>query len=436
LRLALADWSHFAEDCRRVRAAVDRADGRLDPAIVCLLPDFSAADQKRVAEAYARRLMAEAHVLSEPMPAKARQKLRLGYVSNDFADHPVGRHMVGILAHHDRSRFHVRGYALGRDDGSAIGRRLRESFDELVDLSTSSDRTAAERIRADEIDLLIDLGGFTEGSRPGIAVLRAAPIQALYLGISGTCGAPIFDYVITDRVVTPPELADRYGEKFAFLPGSLFNSDHTETGPLPSTDRQDHGLPPDGFVFCAFNNTAKITPQIFDVWMDLLHAVSDGVLWLRKYYAGSSANLRKAAEARGIAAERLIFAGVVPRPEHLGRMACADLGLDTFPYGAGSTASDMLWAGVPLLTCAGETYASRMAASQLHAVDLAELVATDIEDYRAKALSWATNRAQLRALRQRLAEARATSMLFDAARFTRALEQLYTELVGASPEVS
>jgi predicted O-linked N-acetylglucosamine transferase (SPINDLY family) len=286
-------------------------------------------------------------------------------------------------------------------------------------------RTTASLLRHHEIDIAVDLMGFTHESRPGIFALRPAPIHVNYLGFPATMGAPTMDYIIADRIVVPAERESDYGEKIVSLPDCFqANDSNRRIGESPRS-RTEAGLPEAGFVFCAFSNSYKITPALFDVWMRLLRAVDGSFLWLLGGSAAVEANLRREADSRGIAADRLIFAPRLGYSEYLRRYQFADLFLDTAPFNAGATASDALWAGLPLITCTGESFAGRMAASLLHAAGLPELVTSSLEDYERIALALARDPAAIAALRATLVENRATCALFDISRFRRHIEAAY-----------
>ena len=427
LRQMLADWSVFEESVGRLRALKAERYSGLDPAVAHTVPGISPAEQREIAAAYGR-LYAGAPLPPPKAITDPQRKIRLGYLSADFYDHPVGRHLLGILENHDRSRFELFAYSLSPEQDNETTRRLRAAPERIVDLRSLTDDQAAALIRRDEVEILIDLGGYTEGARPGLPSRRAAPVQALYLGMGGTTGLPYHDYLITDRVISPPHAQPHYSETFAYLPETLFNADHGPAVPERRTDRSAWGLPNDAFVFAAFNNTWKLTPDVFRIWMDILRAVPNSVLWIRKMYPTSSQRMQKEAAAQGIDPQRLVFCLTSDRDEHLARLASADLFLDTLPYGAGSTAADALWSGLPVLTCTGEAYVSCMCASQVFAMGLPELVVSDMNAYRDRAIEIATHPELVADMRGRLAAARATSVLFDSRRFTRQLENLLAEM--------
>jgi predicted O-linked N-acetylglucosamine transferase (SPINDLY family) len=303
--------------------------------------------------------------------------------------------------------------------------RLESAFDRFIDVSALSDRAIAEAMAAAEIDIAIDLKGYTLDGRPGILAHRGAPVQASFLGFPGGLGATYVDYVVADSIVAPPEHQPFYAEKIIRLPRS-YQPNSTRIASAPPT-RGALGLPDDAFVFCSFNNAFKLTPDVFAIWMRLLRTVEASVLWLYAD-AATARNLRNAGEAAGIDPSRLIFAAHAPQAEHLARLACADLFLDTLPYNAHTTASDALWAGLPVLTLRGDTFAGRVAASLLSAADAPDLIATSAAEYEALAQEFAGNRARQAEIRTRLRASRASAPLFDIARFTRNLESAYVTM--------
>jgi protein O-GlcNAc transferase len=358
------------------------------------------------------------------LPPRAGARIRLGYLSGKFHTHPGASLIAGLIEHHDRRRFEVIGYGFDEDDGSAMRRRLVRAFDRFVDISEMPDRDAADLIHADAIDVLVDLHGWTPDGRAKILAYRPAPIQLNYLGYPGTMDADFIDYIIVDPFVVPLDQQPFFSERLVHLPDCFqCNDDKREIAECTPL-RGECGLPETGFVFCCFNNNYKITPFFFDIWMRLLRAVPESVLWLYEANPLVKANLAREAEARGIAPERLVFASRLPQAEHLARHRLADLFLDTLPYNAHTTASDALWAGLPVLTCVGNTFAGRVAGSLLQVVGLPELVTTSLEDYEALALRLARDTGLLSALRTRLMENRQIR-LFDTARYTRNLEAAF-----------
>ena len=357
------------------------------------------------------------------------ERIRVAYVSADLHHTVVASLAAGLFEAHDRSRFEVIGVSFGEDDGTPMRKRLERGFERFVDVRGHSDADIAALLRRSEIDIAVDLMGLTGECRPGIFAKRHSPIQVNYLGFAGSMGAPYIDYIVADRVVIPEDERIHYDEQVVYLPHSYLPHDRKRAVSERTPDRREAGLPEQGFVFCSFNNTYKFTPEIFDVWMRLLRTLDGSVLWLPRSNEAAMRNLHSEAQQRGVASERVIFAPQVPRPEdHLARLRAADLFLDTLPYNAHATASDALWSGLPLLTCAGASFASRVAASLLHAAGLPELVVCSLEAYEAKALDLARDPERLRALRDKLARQRQSAPLFDTAAYTRDLESAYSNM--------
>lgn len=373
-----------------------------------------------------------------PAPVPGR-RIRIGYLSYDFFNHATTLLAVALFERHDRARFEVFAYSFSPDDGSAIRRRVVSAFDHFVEVGALSDADAARRIRADAIDVLVDLKGYTYGARTRILALRPAAVQVNYLGYPGSMGAPFIDYILGDPLITPEAHQPFYDERIVRLPDCYQPNDGGRIIAAEAPSRAACGLPDDAFVFCCFNNTYKITPPVFAAWMRILARVPGAVLWLYEANPAAQDNLQYAAGAHGIDPQRIVFAGHVGSPEHLARLRHADLVLDTLPYNAHTTASDALWAGVPVLTCLGETMAGRVAGSLLGAVGLPELITTALDDYEALACALAADRARLDALRARLAANRERAPLFDTARYARGIEAAFARMhalrcAGRPPE--
>ena len=358
--------------------------------------------------------------------ARPGDRITLGYLSADFQEHATAHLTAELFALHDRSRFRVIGYSYGADDGSPMRRRLANTFDDFVDLETASHAQAAERIRNDGVDILVDLKGYTRDARPTIMAMRPAPIQVSYLGYPGTMGTNALDYIIADPFVVPTDQQPNYAESIVHLPDSYQANDSTRPIAERIPTRRECGLPESGFVFCCFNASYKFTPRVFDVWIRLLGAVPGSVLWILASNDLAAGNLKREAEARlAGSAGRLVFAPSLPNPEHLARFAVADLFLDTLPYNAHTLASDALWGGCPVITCSGETFPSRVAGSILRAAGLPELVTESLSSYEALALRLARDPGELGILRRRLQSNRGAVPLFDSHRFTRNLESAF-----------
>ena len=357
----------------------------------------------------------------------AHDRVRVAYLSADFREHPVAYLMAGLFEHHDRSRFEVTALSLGPDRFSPMRERIKGAVEHFVDVGEQSDQDIAELIRRREIDIVIDLMGLTRHNRLDVLARRPAPIQVNYLGYSGTTGADFIDYIVADATVIPEQHRTFYSEEVVWLPDCYLITDDRRVIAQRTPSRSECGLPEDGFVFCCFNNTYKLGPETFGVWMRLLTATPGSVLWLSEANATAQANLRREAEQSGVAASRLIFASRLPDvADHLARQRQADLFLDTLPYNAHTTACDALWAGVPLLTCLGTTFVGRVAASLLKAIGLDELITHSLADYEALALKLAHDPTALAALRERLARNKTSFPLFDTARTTRQIETAYT----------
>jgi len=390
-------------------------------------PEF----HKDVAASRARKVERETAALGARThfehPRATPSRLRIGYVSSHFGDAPTAHLMAGLLEKHDRARFGVFGYALGADDGSAYRRRIEAACDRFAELRHLTTEEAARRIQADGVHVLIDLRGYAQGGRPAIFALRPSPVQAQLVGFAGTMAAPFIDYLIADAFVAPESTAARFTEALVTMPGSYLPTDDRQAiAPAPS--RAECGLPEGATVYCCFNTNYKIEPVIFSAWMEILRAVPDSVLWLIRSNPTAERNLRRAAEAEGIAAKRLIFAERWAKPRHLARHAHADLFLDSHFVNAHTTAVDALWAGLPVLTWPGESFVARVGASAVAASGLDELIAADRRSYVAMAVALGRDRAALASLKRRLAECRSSAKLFDTAGYARRLEWAFAEM--------
>ncbi len=426
-RLQAADWTGIAEEAAAVVAEVRRSLPA-SPPFQFLAISGNAADQQACIAAFT----ADAFAAAQPKWAGERyvhDRIRIAYMSPDFRDHALAFLAAGLFEHHDRHRFETIALSLGADDGSTMRRnRLPAAFERFIDVRDRPDAEIATLIRDMEVDICIDLAGHTTDNRIGVFAARPAPVQVNYLGFPATMGVPHYDYIIGDRIVIPEESRARYAENVVYLPDCFQANDDRRPLPGEPPSRRQAGLPDEGFVFCCFNSGYKIGPEIFDVWMRLLRAVVGSVLWLVARDTATDDRLRNEAQQRGIDPGRLIFARPLPYPQHLARFQLADLFLDTIPYNGGATASDALWSGVPVVSCMGEAFASRMAASLLAAVGMSELAAANLDAYEALALKLAREPATLAVLKARLVTGRSTLPLFDTDRFTRALEAAYTEM--------
>ena len=356
------------------------------------------------------------------------ERIRVAYLSADLHDHATAYLMAEFFERHDSTRFETIAISFGPDRQDGMRQRLRQAFGQFIDVRGHSDAEVAQLLRSLEVDIAVDLKGYTQDCRTGILARRCAPVQVNYLGFPGTMGAPYIDYIVGDATVTPPGCERFYTEHIVRLPHSYQVNDRQRAIAAQTPTRQQQGLPDEGFVFACFNNNYKITPEVFGIWMRLLAQVQGSVLWLLADNDAAPAHLRSEAAARGIDSRRLVFAPRAPLPEHLARHRLADLFLDTLPYNAHTTASDALWAGLPVLTCLGESFAGRVAASLLTAIGLPELVTTSLADYEALALQLATDADRLAALRQKLHTQRDSAPLFDTPLFTAHLERAYEQM--------
>jgi predicted O-linked N-acetylglucosamine transferase (SPINDLY family) len=389
----------------------------------------SARLQRKAAETWVREQCLPDPSLGAHLSFAPHEKIRIGYFSADFRNHPVSILAAELFETHDGSRFEITAFAFGPSSEGAMRTRLERAFDQFIDVRDRSDRQIAVLAREMQIDIAVDLGGFTLHCRPGIFALRAAPVQVSFLGYPGTMGAPYMDYLLADPILIPEPSRVHYREQILYLPHSVMPHDSQQPIAEPGMTRRQAGLPDSGFVFCGFNNVAKITPDTFAAWMRLLTAVPGSVLWLSATNTTAQSNLRREAAMRGVDAERLIFAErLAALPEHLARQRLADLFLDTLPYNAHTTASDALWAGLPVLTLLGETFAGRVAASLLTAIDLPELITSTPAQYETLAIELATHPERLANLRRRLAQNRLTTPLFDTHQYTQSLEAAFERI--------
>lgn len=420
-----ADWRSF----EREQAALDEAveSGVLIDPFIFFHASSSPAHQLTCAKAYVAKVAPDrgAAIPRTPSPVS---RLRVAYISADFRSHATAHLMAGVFEEHDRERFDISAISYGPDDRSEMRNRLKTAFQRFEDVSHLADEDVAELIRRLDIEVLVDLGGFTAGARPKILARRPAPIQVNYLGFPGTMGASYIDYLMADRIVIPEREQQHYTEKLVYLPDSYQATDSKRLL-LPNVPtRSEVGLPEDAFVYCAFNRTSKLTPLLFDVWMRLLAKTAGSVLWLLGEDPIARENLRREAVARSVAAERIVFAPQVPADEHLARYQLADLFLDTLPYNAHTTTSDALWAGLPVLTCLGTAFPGRVAASLLNAVGLPELVTRSLDEYEGLALRITHDSGLRAALRRKLAAHRTTWPLFDTVGMTRHIEKAFNEM--------
>jgi len=426
-KLNLCDWSKWYDETAKIVRDLDAGNPVIMPFHLLAIPATSAT-QRRCAELYSAFEFPQVPALL-PTGRKPGERIRLGYLSSDFREHPVAQVSARVFELHDRNRFELHAISIGPDDGSMLRRRTESSFESFTDLENRPGREIAQIIRELGVDILINLNGFTTGQRTEVFRFRPAPISVDWLGFAGTLGMDCIDYIVADHVVIPTDQQQHYMEKIVYLPQTFFPYDNTLTPPEHAPGRIEAGLPESCFVFCCFNLSYKINPPAFDIWMRLLNSVAGSVLWLSNTNETAKANLRREAQARGVAPERLIFAPRVPTlAEHLSRQRLADLFLDTLPFNAHTTAADALWAGVPVLTCRGDTFAGRVAASLLASAGVTDTVTESLEDYENLALKLAADPALLAEIRGKVANSRTSGRLFEMERFTRHLEAAYVRM--------
>jgi predicted O-linked N-acetylglucosamine transferase (SPINDLY family) len=423
-RMQIASWDGLAEEIAELCGLVARNEPAASPFYVLAVSD-SARTQQQCAQLRVREKCPPNPALGQIAKRPAHGRLKIGYFSADFHDHATMRLLAGVLERHDAAHFDVTLFSYGPDSQDAMRQRVRAACGNFIDVRGLPDLEVARLARKRQIDIAVDLKGYTRDGRGGIFALRAAPVQVSFLGYPGTTGAAYMDYLIADRTVIPEQSRSHYSEKIIRLPDCYQPNDESRPMANEPATRENCGLPPSAFVYCCFNNTYKITPTVFDAWMRILRRVDSGILWLLEDNPVATRNLRQEAVRRGVPAERLVFAPRMNPAEHLARQRLADLFLDTFPCNAHTTASDALWAGLPVLTLAGEAFASRVAASLLCSVGLPELITATLLEYETLAIEFGTNRVRLEAFRTRLAQHRLAGPLFDAGRFTGHLERAY-----------
>lgn len=437
VQMQICDWTGLETDVQRITAGLEANRPLSRPFNFLSLMD-SPRLQKRASE-----LAVDGEIMPRrklpPIPLHPRhERIRVGYFSADLRNHPVTILTAELFELHDRSRFDITAFSLGPNVQDEFRARIEPAFDRFLWVGGQSDGEIAELSRRLELDIAVDLGGYTGDARPRIMALRAAPIQVSYLGYLGTLGGEFMDYLIADPIIVPPDARPHYTEKIAYLPSYQVNDSKRAVGDRVCS-RAELGLPATGFVFCCFNASYKITPEVFASWMRILSAVPGSVLFLLGGDVAKERNLRQQAAARGVAPERLVFGGRLANAEYLARYRSANLFLDTLPYNAGTTASDALWAGLPVLTCIGRSFAARVAASILTAANLAELVTSDLGQYERLAIELATRPERLAAIGRKLAQSRATCPLFDTPAVVRSVESVYARmyerhLAGLPPE--
>jgi protein O-GlcNAc transferase len=426
-KMLACDWSALGELVQSIREDIHAGKASAEPFGYQAFSD-SAQDLKRCAELFIQK---EFPAAASPLCEGERyrhDRIRVGYLSGEFRQQATSILIVELFELHDKNRFELFAYDNGNDDESDVRRRINAAFDHIIDVRGMSDAHAASLIKQSEVDILVNLNGFFGQARTGIFSRRPAPIQISYLGFPGTMGADYIDYIIADQCVIPPEHEEFYVEKVVYLPDSYQVNDTKRCIAETQPARAAAMLPEDGFVFCCFNNNYKILPEVFDVWMRLLNKVDRSVLWLVEDNAAVSRNLRAEAVRRGVSPDRLIFAPRVNLSEHLARHRLADLFIDTLPYNAHTTASDALWAGLPVLTCIGSTFPGRVAASLIQAIGVPELITRSLEEYEALALRLAREPKLLSSLKAKLVKNRDLYPLFNSKRFCRHIEAAYIKM--------
>lgn len=427
-KMYLCDWKELDADVQRLAYGVESGRAVSPPFHAITVLD-SASLLYKAARLWTREEYPEDHSLSIIPKLQKRDRIRIGYFSADFRDHVVALVTAEMFERHDRARFEIIAFSSGVDTGDLVRKRLERAFDRFIDVSGMAAREVALLARSLEIDIAVDLGGHTQGAATAVFALRAAPIQVNYLGYPGTMGAEYMDYIISDRTVIPESQQRFYTEKVVYLPHSYLPYDSGREISARTITREELGLPADGFVFCCFNNSYKINPHTFDGWMRILKRVDRSVLWLGNGSTAVMNNLRREAAVRGVNPKRLIFANRVPSLSlHLARHRAADLFLDTLPFNAHSTAMDALWGGLPVLTCAGESFAGRVAASLLLTIELPELIASTPEEYEKLAVELATNPRRLENIQEKLARNKLSTPLFDTRLFVKHLEAAYAKI--------
>jgi predicted O-linked N-acetylglucosamine transferase (SPINDLY family) len=427
-KMFLCDWNNFTNECEYLVTAVQAGRPVVPPFTLLAIPS-SVEDHLKCAQIFSAYKHPDSAERIWRGERYSHDRIRVAYISADFRDHPVAHLLAELFERHDRARFETIAISLGLDDQSEMRTRLKGVFERFIDVRNKSDAEVAGLMRELEVDIAVDLMGFTAGARPAILAFRAAPIQVNYLSYPGIVGTDFIDYILADRFVIPEEQRELFSEPVVYLPDTYLGYDTKRKISERIPARAELGLPETGFVFCAYNNSYKIMPAVFDIWMRLLRAIEDSVLWLTSTSAGTETNLRREAAARDIDPSRLIFASYMPRVEdHLARYRAADLFLDTLPFNAQTTACDALWVGLPMVTRLGETFVGRVAASVLSAVGLPELITHSAEEYEALALKLARNPALLGEIKAKLKRNRASYPLFDSARFTRHIEAAYTTM--------
>jgi protein O-GlcNAc transferase len=427
-QLHACDWTRVDEMTAQIRQGIQQGK-RACKSLAFMAISDSAEDHQTAARIFSRHFFADSHA---PLCAGVRyrhERIRIAYISPDLREHPVGHLIAGVLEQHDKRRFEVTAISLGIDDQSRLRARMLKAFDRFIDARGMSSRQIAGVVRELEIDVLIDLAGYTSDSRTEVFTYRPAPVQVNFLGYPGTLGLSSMDYILADRYVIPPEQQRFYDERVVYLPDCYLPTDASIMISERTPSREECGLPESGLVLCAFSHDYKISPHIFDIWMRVMCRIPDSTLWLVSRSEVSQRNLRQAAEDRGVASQRIVFAGRVPRVEdHLARYRVADLFLDTHPYNAHTTAADALLAGLPVVTYMGNAFPARVAGSLLHSIGLPELITYSLADYESLILSLGCAPARIAQLKKTLLENKSKRALFNTPDFCRNLEAAYISM--------
>ena len=430
IKMFMCDWQNFEFNVKSLSSQINENK----KSSICL-PFLALIDspsiQRKSSEIWVNDKYPFNSSFGSILKSKHRDKIKVGYYSPDFREHAIAHLITELFELHDKNHFELFGFYFGPPDSSKMHKRVSFAFNQFIDVRLESDKDIALMSREIGIDIAVDLAGFTALARTDIFAYRAAPIQVNYLGYPGTMGAEYIDYIIADPTLIPSKSQQYYSEKVVYLPNSYQVNDRKRVIAEKVFTKEELGLPKEGFVFCCFNNIYKITPSTFDGWVRILKAVNGSILWLLEDNPIAVLNLRKEAQFRGLDPNRLVFAKKINPSQHLARHCVADLFIDTLPYNAHTTASDALWAGLPVLTCTGESFASRVAASLLNAIELPELITTTQEQYEATAIELANNPEKLKAIKYKLERNRLTTALFDTPRFTKHIQAAYRQMYEA-----
>ena len=421
----ICNWDSIAKDVNLI-PELGTSEKHVPPFALLSLEDAPERHLIR-SKRYAKAKYPQKALPPKARPSKKPKRIRIGYFSTDFKEHPVAYLIAKVLEQHNRDQFEIFGYSIYGSSSCIMRQRLKKSFDSFTDVQSMSDRDIALQARQDKIDIAVDLNGYTQYARTGIFAYRAAPIQISYLGYPGSMGAEFIDYIVADQHLIPAENQKHFSEKQIYLPNTYMPTDDSRELSQKPMNRSDMGLPDDAFVFCCFNNNYKISPNEFDIWMRLLNKVENSVLWLRHSNQFSHINIRNEAQTRNVDPSRLVFADKIPMDEHLARQRLADLFVDTFAFNAHTTAAEALWAGLPVVTKVGLGFAARVAGSLLNEIGLPELITQTEKDYEALILELATNPTKLAKIKEKLATNRLTQPLFNTELYTKHLENGYQQ---------